>query len=65
MIEVRGFFTIMEVKMYCKSECHLSENCKNHIKNNEDKEKEAIDFTTVRLCRCETNYHDYEKVEKE
>ena len=51
--------------MYCKSECHLSENCKNHIKNNKDKEKEAVDFTTVKLCRCETNYHDYEKVEKE
>ena len=28
--------------MYCKSECHLSESCGNHIKNNKDKEKESF-----------------------
>ena len=50
--------------MYCKSECHLSESCNNHIKNNKDKEKEAVDLAAVKLCRCETNCHDYKKVEK-
>lgn len=50
--------------MHCKSECHLSKECDNHIKNNKDKEEEAINFTTVKLCRCETNYHDYKEVEE-
>ena len=51
--------------MFCKSKYHLSDSCKNHTKNNKDKEKEAIDFTTIKLCRCETNYYDYKRVEKE
>ena len=52
--------------MYCNSECHLSDRCSNHIKNNDSKNDESNveDFSKTKLCRCETNYHDYKKVEE-
>ena len=39
---------------YCKSECHLSESCNNHIKNNKDKKKKQLisllqDYVDARL----------------